>query len=272
MARVPEILFVDDEDSIRLTLPLVLEPYGFKISTAASVTDALRLMAERKFDVLISDMNIERAGDGFTVVNAMRSTQPNAVRFILTGYPAIETALQAVREGVDDYLIKPTEVAELVERIRLKLEGETRTEQVRPKRLSEVIEADQENITGKWLEFAKQDADLGRIPLTDSERKDHLPGLIKVTVGILEGKELTAENRAVSGRHGELRYRQGYSAPLLLREAKLLQDAVASCIQRKLLEIQISTLIPDMVRAFGILQHLLEESLNAFLRQDKPKK
>jgi DNA-binding NtrC family response regulator len=73
MAREPEILFVDDEDSIRLTLPLLLETFGFKVSTAASVTEALRMMTERKFDVLISDMNIERAGDGFTVVNAMRA-------------------------------------------------------------------------------------------------------------------------------------------------------------------------------------------------------
>jgi DNA-binding NtrC family response regulator len=89
MAREPEILFVDDEDSIRLTLPLMLETFGFKVSTAATVTEALRTMTERKFDVLISDMNIERAGDGFTVVNAMRAAQPSAVRFILTGYPAI---------------------------------------------------------------------------------------------------------------------------------------------------------------------------------------
>jgi DNA-binding NtrC family response regulator len=62
MAREPEILFVDDEDSIRLTLPLMLETFGFKVSTAATVTEALRTMTERKFDVLISDMNIEVPG------------------------------------------------------------------------------------------------------------------------------------------------------------------------------------------------------------------
>jgi len=67
MVTEPEILLVDDEASIRLTLPLMLQSYGFKVSSAATVTEALRLMAEHRFDVLISDMNIDRGGDGFTV-------------------------------------------------------------------------------------------------------------------------------------------------------------------------------------------------------------
>jgi hypothetical protein len=57
-----------------------------------------------------------------------------------------------------------------------------------------------------------------------------------------------------------------------VRDAKLLQDAIGDCIQRNLLEIELSMLTPDMVRAFGILQILLEESLNAFQRQaESPK-
>jgi ActR/RegA family two-component response regulator len=261
-----EVLFVDDEESIRLTLPLMLQQFGFKVTSAATVAEALRLISERQFEVLISDMNIGRAGDGFTIVSAMRSTQPKALRFILTGYPAIETALQALREEVDDYLIKPTEVEDIVTTIRSKLEKRTRRQEIKPKRLSEIIKREQEYITDKWLKLATQDAELSIVKLSEAERKDHVPRLLEVAAGILEGREITSENRHVAAQHGEVRFKQRYSATWILREAKLLQDAIADCIHRNLLEIEISTLIRDMVSVFGIVHNLLEQSLSAFLQ------
>ena len=273
--RELEVLFVDDEASIRLTLPLMLESFGFRVVSAGTVAEALRLMSERQFDILISDMNIERAGDGFTVVSAMRSTQPAAVRFILTGYPDVETALQALREEVDDYLIKPTEVEEIVNKIRSKLERRSRRQELKPKRLSEIIEREQEHITEKWLELAKKDAILSQLKLTDAERKDHVPQLLDVAGRILEGKQMTSDDMRLGAKHGETRLTQGYPATWLVREAKLLQDAVAACIQRNLLELELSSVIPDIVRVFGIVQNLLEQSLAAMLHSEElqsPKK
>jgi DNA-binding NtrC family response regulator len=89
MADQPSILFVDDEDSIRLTLPPLLESYGFEVTSAATVAEALGLISKHKFDVLISDLNIGHPGDGFTVVSAMRTHQPDALRFILTCLPCV---------------------------------------------------------------------------------------------------------------------------------------------------------------------------------------
>jgi DNA-binding response OmpR family regulator len=264
MTREPEILFVDDEDSIRITLPLTLQSHGFKVTAAATVREALRLISERQFDILISDMNIERAGDGFTVVSAMRSTQPKALRFILTGYPDIESALQALRQEVDDYLIKPTEVQELVSLLRSKLEKRTLRQEVKSKPLREILSRERDFITERWLELAKQDADLSRITLSDSERRDHVPRLVDVAVKILAGSELTGENRSTAEQHGSTRKKQGYVPSLVVREAKLLQDSIAACIQTNLFEIEISTLIPDMIRVFGIVQTLLEESMTGF--------
>ena len=91
------ILFVDDEPSIRTTLPAILSSFGFSVTSAATVPEALNLITTRQFDVLISDLNIGNPADGFTVVSAMRRTQPDAITFILTGYPAFESALEAIR-------------------------------------------------------------------------------------------------------------------------------------------------------------------------------
>jgi response regulator RpfG family c-di-GMP phosphodiesterase len=204
------------------------------------------------------------------VVSAMRSLQPQAVRLILTGYPDIDTALHAIREEVDDYLVKPTEIEDIVATIRSKLEQSRRPPKLNPKRLSEIIKREQGFIIEKWLQLTNADTDLTSMQLSDSERKDHVPRLLDVVVSILEGGELTEGSRNAAASHGETRFKQRYSARLLLREAKLLQDAIAACIHRHLLEIEISTLIPDMVRVFGIVQTLLEESMDAFVRQRRP--
>ena len=270
MAEELQVLFVDDEKNIRLTLPLMLESFGFKVTSAGTVAEALRLISERKFDVLLSDMNIDRAGDGFTVVSAMRSIQPKAVRLILTGYPDIDTAMRAIREQVDDYLVKPTEVENIVATIRSKLEQSSRPPTVSLKRLSEIIKRERDFVNEKWLALTKADADFISIQLSDSERKDHVPRVLDVVVAILEGGEITNESRNVAALHGATRFNQGYSARLVIREAKLLQDAIAACIHRHLLEIEISSLIPDMVRVFGIVQTLLEEAMDAFVRQPEP--
>src|SRR5207245_9633928 len=80
MGDQPNILFVDDEDSIRLTLPPLLQSYGFEVTSAATVAEALGLITRHKFDVLISDLNICHPGDCFPVVRAMRSQSPKSMR------------------------------------------------------------------------------------------------------------------------------------------------------------------------------------------------
>src|SRR5881227_1237989 len=112
------ILFVDDEAGIRKTLKLILEQHGFKVTTAATVPEALEQINHATFEVLLSDLNIGQPGDGFTVVSAMRRVQPEAVTIIITGFPAFETALEAIRSQVDDYIVKPTDAKHLVATIQ----------------------------------------------------------------------------------------------------------------------------------------------------------
>src|SRR5579859_6331999 len=119
------MLFVDDEPSIRLTLPQILRMKGYDVDVASNVAGALAAIQSRSFDILLSDLNIGSPGDGFTVVSAMRRTQPECITLILTGYPGFETALQAIRNQVDDYLVKPTQVERLLQTIETKLQQRT---------------------------------------------------------------------------------------------------------------------------------------------------
>ena len=112
------ILFVDDEPSIRLTLPPVLRQHGFEVRSAATVNDALDEINRSRFDVLLSDLNIGVEGDGVLVVKAMRHLQPHCVTVILTGHPEFSSE-EAIE--VDDYLVKPADVDSLVGLLRKKL-------------------------------------------------------------------------------------------------------------------------------------------------------
>jgi len=67
---------------------------------------------------------------------------------------------------------------------------------------------------------------------------------LDVATDVAEGKELTAEDRKAYVRHGAIRYRQGYTVPLLIREARLLQASLADCIQRNFTAIEMNYLVP----------------------------
>src|SRR5450432_2897281 len=151
------ILFVDDEAGIRNTLKPILEQHWFEVTAASTVPEALEHMNHATFDVLLSDLNIGQPGDGFTVVSAMRRVQPEAVTFILTGYPDFDTALQAIRNQVDDYLLKPTDVPTLLQAIEHKLTSR-RPHSLEPavKRVSELLRESSGQIIRHWLDAVKE--------------------------------------------------------------------------------------------------------------------
>jgi DNA-binding NtrC family response regulator len=111
------VLCVDDDPKIRETLPAILERQGLQVTVVGSVAQALSAIASRAFEVLISDLNIGEPGDGFTVVSAMRRTHPECINFILTGYPALESALQALRSQVDEYIQMAEHIRGILDKI-----------------------------------------------------------------------------------------------------------------------------------------------------------
>ena len=102
------LLFVDDEPGIRHTLPVILRRYGFTVTVAATVEEALTEIEASFYDLLLCDLNLEREHDGFEVVRGVRKVNPNAVVIMLTAYPDIDSAVQGIREQIDDYVIKPS--------------------------------------------------------------------------------------------------------------------------------------------------------------------
>ena len=119
--RPTRLLYVDDEERTRETLCLALNQNGFDVRLAASVSEALAQINNSEFDVLISDLNIENKGDGFDVIDVMGKIQPNCIKLVMTGYPAIDNGLRSAVIEVDDYFIKPVDIDALIKTINQRL-------------------------------------------------------------------------------------------------------------------------------------------------------
>jgi len=115
------LLFVDDEPKIRATLPVILRRYGFTVTVAATVAEAVNHIRSNEFDLLLCDLNIEREGDGYDVVRAIRESNPRCVVIILTGFPAVKSAVDGIHEQIDDYILKPSNPDHLVASLAEKL-------------------------------------------------------------------------------------------------------------------------------------------------------
>ena len=268
------VLFVDDEPSIRLTLPAILDMHDFSVMTAGSVADALQLIQERKFDVLIADLNIGQPGDGFTVVSAMRRIQPDAVTIIITGYPAFETALQAIRQQVDDYVVKPADVDRLVRLIEDKLEHREPHRPLPQKRVSLVLREHADVVIEYFLKHVKELPELAKIKLSDEELTDHLTELFTEIIRRLDTPGWQASGKAIKAaqKHGRQRKSQGYTAPMLNEEARILRRCIFDVVQENLLSVNLSRLIPDIVEVSDSLDTQMTESVRALLRSgNKPK-
>src|ERR1700742_4086837 len=109
------VLLVDDDEIVRHTLGKLLTHEGFEVTTAASVPQALGLISSDMYDVLLSDLHMPAAGDGLTVVSAMRHANPKAVTLLLSAFPEMNAAAQAILRQTDEILVKPMDLTSLVQ-------------------------------------------------------------------------------------------------------------------------------------------------------------
>ena len=119
------ILIVDDDAAVRSLLAESLALSGYVIHEAENGQVALGLVRQHSFDLALVDLSL---GDiyGMDVVNVLRRAYPDVAVLILTGFSSLESALQALHLGVDEYLVKPVDVASLRERVRQVLENHRR--------------------------------------------------------------------------------------------------------------------------------------------------
>jgi DNA-binding response OmpR family regulator len=123
MTRKATILVVDDEENLRRTLALILQREGYSVTTAASVGEARECLKAGAIDLVFLDVKLPDAS-GLTLLTEMRDQYPGVPVLILTAHDKLGVALEAVRNGAHDYLLKPVDPPILIARVKEVLAGE----------------------------------------------------------------------------------------------------------------------------------------------------
>ena len=115
------ILVVDDEENVRVTTAAILEQDGHAVDTAGDGREALEKLARGSFDLVLTDLRMEDM-DGTALLGEIHKRYPSVVTVVLTGYASIESSIDALRQGVYDYLVKPCVIDDLKRTVRRALE------------------------------------------------------------------------------------------------------------------------------------------------------
>lgn len=116
------ILVVDDDEPIRSIIATALEKAGHKVVKAASGDDAMRLLNEDIYDIILADLNMPQPG-GISVLRAAKNVTPDVEVIMMTGYSTIETAIEAMKLGAWSYVVKPISLQQLLLIINRALEN-----------------------------------------------------------------------------------------------------------------------------------------------------
>jgi DNA-binding response OmpR family regulator len=265
-----KVLLVDDDDAVRAMMNATLQRKGFEVVAAANVTEALKHIATDSFDVLITDLHMPNPGDGFTVVTAMRHSQPNALTLLVSGYPDVQGAVAAILLEADEIMVKPFEVGKLADLVRKKMLNRKPAARVEKERVGTILRRCITGVVEDWLARAKQSKELNHVQLTDDERTGHLPKLVEDLVLRLGNSSATTKDTdavfsAAAADHGRLRYEQGYTPAMLVHESRILQVTLFGTLQSNLSFLDFSLLLPDVMTIADEVDAQLTQSMDGYM-------
>jgi DNA-binding response OmpR family regulator len=270
LPAAPKVLLVDDDDAVREMMTVALGGEGFGVVAAASVTEALRHIATESFDVLITDLHMPNPGDGFTVVTAMRHSQPNALTLLVSGYPDVQSAMSAILMEADEILVKPFEVGKLADLIHDKMLTRKPAAKLEKERVGAILQRCIDQVVDGWLARAKNSSELSRLPLSDDQRTGHLPKLVEdIVFRLRQPSSTTKDSDAALSEaaidHGKLRYRQGYTPGMLVHESRILQVTLFGTLQSNLSLLDFSLLLPDVMTIADEVDAQLTQSMDSYM-------
>ena len=265
MASV-KLLLVDDDETVLLGLKGALEAYDFDVTATPNVVDALNRITTESFDVLLSDLHLPGAGDGLIVAGAMRQANPRAVTILLSAYPDMRKAATALLEQADEVLVKPMKAGAIVRVIRERLARQQRGPRI-VESIANIIESEADAVMQVWFMQVTQERELTVVALTAEERCEHLPHALRDVVFRLRYPQPLGSRALFSMaalQHGARRRRQGYSAAMMVEEARILQVSLFQTILQNLDRIDFSHLAEGLMAIADEINSQLSQGLMSY--------
>jgi DNA-binding response OmpR family regulator len=159
------ILIVDDEASLRQTLARILQRANYEVTTTASGGEALKLLSEHAFDLVYLDIRMPDV-NGLEILKTIHAKYPELPVILFTAQPDLNSAVEALRSGAIDYLLKPLKPQTIIERTRSILANKQKER--RKRELQRQIETLQAELNALEREdLPEADQALNHVPVTD---------------------------------------------------------------------------------------------------------
>lgn len=139
MDKRARILVVDDDENIRNTLKPVLEEEGYVVDVAKDGYEAIAMTVQALYNIALIDIRLPDMS-GVELLTRMRDTVPKMRKIMITGYPSVQNAIEAVNRKADAYLVKPVDVEKLLKTIRAHIEMQENEKKYSEERVAEFIE------------------------------------------------------------------------------------------------------------------------------------
>jgi DNA-binding response OmpR family regulator len=264
-----KVLLVDDDDAVRDMMTVTLEHKGFAVVAATNVTEALKRITTESFDVLITDLHMPNPSDGFAVITAMRHIQPKALTLLVSGYPDVKSAMDAILLEADEIIVKPFETKTLADLVHNKLLTRTPAVPAPKERVAGILQRCTALIVEDWLTRVKRNKELTRVALSDQERTGYLPKLIDDLIVRLRSPHITIQESgfitsAAAVAHGKLRRSQGYSSAMLVQDSRILQVTLFGTLQKNLGALDFSLLLPDVMTIADEVDSQLTQAMEGY--------
>jgi len=134
------ILLIDDDEFVRKTISKALEKAGYRVDTAESGAEALEKARTNFYNLALIDIRLPDM-EGTKLLTAIKDTIPKMVKIILTGYPSLQNAIDAVNKGADAYITKPVDIAELHKIIKEQLKKQIEEAKFGEKKIGAFVES-----------------------------------------------------------------------------------------------------------------------------------
>jgi CheY-like chemotaxis protein len=263
------ILLVDDDEVLRHALAEVLAEHGYDVTTAGGVPEALKLITAGSYDVLLSDLHMPGRGDGLTVVSAMRHANPKAVTILLSAFPEMDAAAQAILLQTDQILVKPMNIPALIEAIEQRLAIGAPPSRV-IESVATILEASIQSTVDAWFERVENEKKLTAIAMSREQRVGHLPKILIDLVNRLRSFKSLGSHELTSvaaQRHGQLRRQQGYSAAMMVEESRMLQVSIFETLQKNLACIDFSILLNGVMTIADEVDSQLSQAMDSYMEE-----
>ncbi len=208
-------------------------------------------------------------GDGLTVVSAMRHANPDSVTLLLSSFPEMSAAANAILMQTDEILVKPMKIPALIEAITQRLiKGPLHKRKIET--LATILERTAEAGIADWYQLVEKEDTLMAIPLSREARCKHLPQLFR-DLGVrlqalkpLGTKELRSQ---AASNHGTLRRQQGYTAAMMVEESRILQVTIFHTLQKNLGTIDFSVLLLGVMTIADEVDSQLSQAMKSYLAE-----